>query len=386
MKLLCSQTELHKSLQFVSRAVATRPTIPILNNILLNADAGKGQLSIIGFDLSLGIQANLPASVEESGTVALPSRLFGEIISKLSDETPLSISNLNSNNQIEINSFSGTYQVHSIPADIFPKLPVVENGIPIRLEAESLIRGLRATLFASSNDEAKQILTGVHLQFNGQELECVATDGHRLAVLRLTHGVTDAGVNETGVTPENYAVTLPTRSLKELERLLSGCPSKEDIKLLYNEGQAMFIWSNQTLTSRTLEGIYPSYQNLIPTHFAQSITLDRKALIVALERVAVLAGKSNNIVKFICDSESNKLYISTDAQDIGSASESITVDFNGAPLQIAFNVQYLLDGLKVIADEIIQILCNASDTPAILTSQAEVRNFTYLIMPVQIRD
>ncbi|HRD41794.1 MAG TPA: DNA polymerase III subunit beta [Prochlorococcaceae cyanobacterium AMR_MDS_5431] len=386
MKLLCSQTELHKSLQFVSRAVATRPTIPILNNILLNADAGKGQLSIIGFDLSLGIQANLPASVEESGTIALPSRLFGEIISKLSDKTPLSICDLNSNNQIEINSFSGTYQVRSIPADIFPKLPVVEDGTPIRLEAESLIRGLRSTLFASSNDEAKQILTGVHLRFNGQELECVATDGHRLAVLRLTHGIMDLVSNERGVKTENYAVTLPTRSLKELERLLSVCPSKEDIKLLYNEGQAMFVWSNQTLTSRTLEGIYPSYQNLIPTHFVQSITLDRKALMVALERVAVFAGKNNNIVKFICDSASNKLYISTNVQDIGSASESITVDFNGAPLQIAFNVQYLLDGLKVITDEIIQILCNASDTPAILTSQAEVRNFTYLIMPVQIRD
>nr|AUG32392.1 DNA polymerase III subunit beta [Paulinella longichromatophora] len=386
MKFLCSQAELNKSLQLVSRAVVARSTNTMLSSILLNADSVTGQLSITSFNLSLGIKTSLSASIEASGSVTLPYRLFGEIISRLSNETPISICCLKDTDQIEITSYSGTYQVRSMPADDFPKLPSVDNGTSIRLEAEALIRGLRGTLFASSNDEAKQVLTGVHLRFNGQELECAATDGHRLAILRFTNAILNNFSDKNELRPEDFAVTLPTRSLKELEKVLSSYSSKEDINLFYDHGQAVFLWPDQVLTCRTLDGIYPSYQNLIPETFSQSIVLDRRMLITALERVAVLAGQQNNIVTLACESSSNQLHISADAPDVGSASETMTVSVNGGPIQIAFNVRYLLDGVKAISDEMIEISCNASDTPAILTSQAELYSFTYLIMPVQIRD
>eukprot|EP00457_Paulinella_chromatophora_P004652 gb/GEZN01004664.1/.p1 GENE.gb/GEZN01004664.1/~~gb/GEZN01004664.1/.p1 ORF type:complete len:302 (-),score=-2.63 gb/GEZN01004664.1/:687-1592(-) len=296
--------------------------------------------------------------------------------------------------RIELTSISGTYQMRSMPAADFPDLPLIVSGIPVRLEAEALIRGLRGTIFATSNDEAKQVLTGVHLCFTNHELECAATDGHRLAVLRLANAVTEdllikaEEIKETeeedGI--EDFAVTLPARSLKELERLLSGHPTKEAVSLFYNRGQAVFLWANQILTSRTLDGIYPAYKGLIPDHFTRSIALERKALISALERVAVLAGQHNNVVRLEGDPMTRQLCISADAQEIGSGSEEMLAIITGGCIEIAFNVRYMLDGLKAMTDERIEILCNSSNTPAILTPQGDMHSFMYLIMPIQVRD
>ena len=155
MKLVCSQAELSASLQLVSRAVAARPTHPVLANVLLTADAGTGRLSLTGFDLNLGIQTSLPAAVETSGAITLPSRLFGEIVSRLSADSPITLECPEGQEQVELTSFSGSYQMRGLSAEDFPDLPLVQTGAPIRLEAEALIKGLRATLFASSPDEAK---------------------------------------------------------------------------------------------------------------------------------------------------------------------------------------------------------------------------------------
>ena len=237
MKLVCSQAELSASLQLVSRAVASRPTHPVLANVLLTADAGTGRLSLTGFDLSLGIQTSLPASVESSGTITLPSRLFGEIVSRLSSDSPISLSCEEGQEQVELTSRSGSYQMRGLSAADFPDLPLVQTGTPLRLQPDALVKGLRATLFASSGDEAKQLLTGVHLGLADQDLECAATDGHRLSVLRLEKAFSGA---EDGSEP--FAVTVPARSLRELERLLSACSSNDPVSLYCDRGQVVFLW------------------------------------------------------------------------------------------------------------------------------------------------
>ena len=157
MKLVCSQSELSSSLQLVSRAVASRPTHPVLANVLLTADAGTGRLSLTGFDLSLGIQTSFSASVETSGAITLPSKLFGEIVSRLSSDNPITLHCEEGTEQVELTSVSGSYQMRGMPAEDFPDLPLVQSGTPIRLEAEALVKGLRATLFASSSDESKHL-------------------------------------------------------------------------------------------------------------------------------------------------------------------------------------------------------------------------------------
>ena len=387
MKLVCSQAELNTALQLVSRAVASRPTHPVLANVLLTADAGTDRLSLTGFDLSLGIQTALTASVESSGAITLPARLLGEIVSRLSSDSPITFATDEAGEQVELKSLSGSYQMRGMSADDFPELPLVESGKAVKVNARALLTALRGTLFASSSDEAKQLLTGVHLHFDGKAMEAAATDGHRLAVLSLA----DALAVETTVSSEmddegeNFSVTLPSRSLREVERLIAGWRGDDQVSLFCDKGQVVFLAADQVVTSRTLDGTYPNYRQLIPDGFARSFDVDRRAFISALERIAVLADQHNNVVKVSGDSTSELLQISADAQDVGSGSESLSAEFIGDAVQIAFNVRYVLDGLKVMDSDRIVLRCNAPTTPAIISPKDDDIGFTYLVMPVQIR-
>ena len=387
MKLVCSQAELNTALQLVSRAVASRPTHPVLANVLLTADAGTDRLSLTGFDLSLGIQTALTASVESSGAITLPARLLGEIVSRLSSDSPITLATDEAGEQVELKSLSGSYQMRGMSADDFPELPLVESGKAVKVNARALLTALRGTLFASSSDEAKQLLTGVHLHFDGKAMEAAATDGHRLAVLSLA----DALAVETTVSSEmddegeNFSVTLPSRSLREVERLIAGWRGDDQVSLFCDKGQVVFLAADQVVTSRTLDGTYPNYRQLIPDGFARSFDVDRRAFIAALERIAVLADQHNNVVKVSGDNTSELLEISADAQDVGSGSESLSAEFTGDTVQIAFNVRYVLDGLKVMDSDRIVLRCNAPTTPAIISPKDDDIGFTYLVMPVQIR-
>ena len=384
MKVVCSQSELNCALQLVSRAVATRPTHPVLANVLLTADAGSNRLSLTGFDLSLGIQTSLAASVETSGAITLPARLLGEIVSRLSSDSPVTLAVDDSGEQVQLTSLSGSYQMRGMGADDYPDLPMVESGMTLKLQPERLVQALKGTLFASSADEAKQLLTGVHLKFNQRALEAAATDGHRLAVLNVEDALQDAAVTDA-VDDEGFAVTLPSRSLREVERLMASWRSDEPVSLFCDRGQVVFLAADQMVTSRTLEGTYPNYGQLIPDGFTRTFGMDRRALIAALERIAVLADQHNNVVKFSSQPEDGVVQISADAQDVGSGSESLPANLEGDAMQIAFNVRYLLDGLKAMGSDRIVLHCNAPTTPAVLRSDDASEAFTYLVMPVQIR-
>ena len=383
MKVVCSQSELNAALQLVSRAVATRPTHPVLANVLLTADAGTDRLSLTGFDLNLGIQTSLAANVQTSGAITLPARLLGEIVSRLASDSPVTLASDDGGEQVQLTSLSGSYQMRGMSADDFPELPMVESGMTLKLEAAGLVQALKGTLFASSSDEAKQLLTGVHLRFNDRSLEAAATDGHRLAVLQVDDALQVAA--EGADDESTFAVTLPARSLREVERLMNGWRSEDPVSLFCDRGQVVFLAADQMVTSRTLEGTYPNYRQLIPDGFSRSLAMDRRGLIAALERIAVLADQHNNVVKFSTQPDQGVVQLSADAQDVGSGSESLAAELTGDAIQIAFNVRYLLDGLKATAGDRVILNCNAPTTPAVLQPQGETEGFTYLVMPVQIR-
>ena len=364
MKTTCSQTELAAALSLVGRAVASRPSHPILANVLLTADAATGRLSVTGYDLSLGIQTTIPAAVETSGATTVPARLFGEIISRLPADGPITLSA--AAERMEISTLSGSYTVQQMPAEDFPDLPLGQTGTPITLQAADLSRGLRATLFAASTDESKQLLTGVHLEL-ASSTEFAATDGHRLAVL------TSKSDAATGA-----SITVPGRALRELERMLTG----STVDMYVDRGQIVFISGDQVLTSRSLDGTYPAYRSLIPPSFSRSVTTSRKGLAAALERVAVVADQHNNVVKLTVDPDRGEVVISADAQDVGSGSETVSAEIKGDAIVIAFNARYLIDGLKAIAAEQVTLSCNAPTTPAVLSGD---EGYTYLVMPVQVK-
>ena len=373
MKLTCSQADLNHALSLAGRAISNRPTHPILATVLLTADAATGRLTITGYDLALGIQTSLPASVETSGTTALPARLLGDVIARLPSASPVTLEL--KGRRATITSLSGSYQLVAADPEDYPDLPGPE-GQALSLDADALARSIRATAFCASINETKPILTGVHLQLDNAGLECAATDGHRLAVLTVAGGDAEA--------VDRFNITIPARSIRELERLITNQPGAA-LTLHHHRGQLVATCGDQLLISRTLDDTYPNYRQLIPPAFKRSLSFDRRAFAQSLERAAVLADQHNNVVKLRSDPDAGSVTILADAQDVGCGSESLPTVAEGEPIEIAFNVRYLLDGLKAMTSDRVLLRCNCPTTPAVLSPVGDQEGFTYLVMPIQIR-
>ncbi len=386
MEIVCQQSDLNIAIQLVNKAVSSRPTHPILSNILFTADEVTNKISLTGFDLNLGIQTSFDASVDKSGAITIPSKILSEIVSKLPSESPVTLKVEEHTENILLKSDRGSFNLKGIASDDYPKLPFVESGTSLDINPAGFLQALKLTMFSSSNDESKQLLTGVNFKFKDQSLESAATDGHRLAVVLTSEEENFSKlemINNLNTGDDYLSVTIPTRSLREIERLVSTKLKEDSIKLFYDKGQVVFISSNQIITTRTLEGNYPNYGQLIPDNFSKVFKFERNLIINSLERIAVLADQQSSVVK-ININDDNFASISADAQDIGNAKELLPVSFNCDHIEIAFNVRYLLEGLRVISSENILLKCNLPTTPAVLVPDDD-SSFTYLVMPVQIR-
>ncbi|ARV60355.1 DNA polymerase III subunit beta [Nostocales cyanobacterium HT-58-2] len=387
MKLVCTQSDLSTNLSLTSRAVPSRPTHPVLANVLLQADAETNQVSLTAFDLSLGIRTSFIAEVLEGGVIAIPAKLLNDITTRLpegeitlEDESPTDDTLGGEGSIVTLTPKSGRYQVRAMGAEEFPELPVIENAQALNIAASALIEGLRGSLFATSSDETKQVLTGVHLTVQQDTLEFAATDGHRLAVVLTTNESPDTD------SQTQLEVTVPARALRELERMLAHTHSQDEpVALYFDQGQVVFEWQNQRLTSRTLEGQYPAYRQLIPRQFQRELILDRRQFLSALERIAVFADQKNNVVKVSMNSEAQEITISCEAQDVGNGRELMPAQILGEDIDIAFNIKYLMEGLKALPSTEIQMQLNGNLTPVIFTPLGALK-MTYLAMPVQLRN
>jgi DNA polymerase III subunit beta len=388
MKFVCTQHDLNINLALVSRAVATRPTHPVLANIKIVATSDPGRIQLTGFDLSLGIQTNFVAQVEDEGILTLPAKLLTDIVAKL-PSGEITIDDEAGENLVAITSASGRYQVRGMSAEEFPELPSIEQGETNQLSAAAFIDGLKGSLIACSQDESKQVLTGVYLKVEPERLEFAATDGHRLGIVEVypNDSETTATEQEESVdktSTGSFEVTVPAKALRELEKMLGSGQEGDRLALQLEQGQVVFGWGDRKLTTRTLEGKYPDYRLLIPKQFQRQITLDRKQLLSSLERIAVLADQTN-LVKFSIDTASQSIDLSVESQDRGSGRESLSAQISGADLDIAFNIKYLMDGLKTLPTQEISINLNGPLEPVILTPLGGVK-MTYLVMPVQLRN
>ncbi len=383
MNLVCAQNDLSAKLSLLSRVVPSNPAHPVLANVLLNAETGR--LSLTVFDLSLGIQVWIPAQVEVTGSITLPARLLNDIVSRLPNSTiEINLEGL----AVTLVCASGHYQMQGIAAAEFPSLPEIENVEPLVLPVAALLEGLQGSLFAASADETKQVLTGLHLKTHLDHLEFAATDGHRLAVTTSSYAVDLAGID----------VTIPAKALRELERMLgrsTSDPEEPTLALQFDPGQVLVELATDQgpdrLSCRLIEGQYPNYRQLIPQQFVWQVTVERQLLLGALERIAVLAAQKNNIVKIKVDPDPQHIALSAEAPQFGSGEESLPAQISNSaddalkPLEIAFNVKYLMEGLKAMVSSEVQLQFNTEVTPAVL-SPLSGRKMTSLIMPIQVRN
>ena len=384
MKFFCTQHDLNINLALVSRAVSTRPTHPVLANIKIEATSNPDLIQLTGFDLSLGIQTSFIAQVDDEGILTLPAKLLNDIVAKL-PPGDITLDDEAGENLVTITSASGRYQVRGMSAEEFPELPSIEQGETNQLSAAAFIDGLKGSLVACSQDESKQVLTGVYLKVEPERLEFAATDGHRLGIVEVYPSDSAATEGEQTLSEHkgSFEVTVPAKALRELEKMLGSGQEGDKLALQLEQGQVVFGWGERKLTTRTLEGKYPDYHLLIPKQFQRQITLDRKQLLSALERIAVLSDQTN-LVKFSIDGTKQSIDLSVESQDRGSGRESMLAQISGESLDIAFNIKYLMDGLKTLPTQEITISLNGPLEPVILTPLGGVK-MTYLVMPVQLR-
>jgi len=379
MKFICTQKDLSTHLSFVSRAVPSRPTHPVLANIFIHADLSAHRVTLVGFDLSLGIKTSFSAQVLQEGRITVPAKLLTDIVVRLPDgDLTLELVE----DTISLTSIYGQYEVRGMSADEFPELPVIQQGEVMQLPIEGLLSGLQGSLYAASTDETKQILTGVHLVTESDALEFAATDGHRLSVVAPM--LTDGESVTTDHPRHSLDVTIPAKTLRELERMLASQQEVSTVDVWSEPGQVIFEWGDQRLTSRLLEGSFPNYRQLLPRQFSRQMTAERRLFTAALERIAVIADRKNNIVKLTLDPVNQVVVLQVDAQEVGSGRESLPAQISGEPLDVAFNVKYLLDGLKSFSTTEVQLQLNTATSPVILHPLGGTK-MTYLVMPVQIR-
>jgi DNA polymerase III subunit beta len=376
MKVICAQADLAAKLALLSRAVPSNPTHPVLANVLLVAESDRLGLAV--FDLSLGMQIWIPAEVEETGRITLPARFLNDIVSRLPNA---SVEIVVEDTSVTLSCGAGNYQMQGLDAEEFPELPKLDESEPLKVPASLLLEGLQGSLFAASNDESKQVLTGLHLSTKTDSLEFAATDGHRLAI---ANAWSETLANDAASSVE---VTVPAKALRELERMLGR--TETELSMQFDKTQAVFEFETEQgsarLTSRLLEGQYPAYQQLIPRKFARQATIERQLLLSGLERIGVLAAQKNNVVKLFLDSKQQQLHLSAEAPQLGSGQESLPAQISGDDLEIAFNVKYMIDGLKSMSGSEVQLQVDSATSPAVLSPLAGTK-LTYLIMPIQIRN
>ena len=348
MKLITTQADLSHALRTIAPAIGTGNSHPILSCCLIAADGAT--MTLTGFNLDLGITVSVPAAVDTAGTVALPYRLLAGLVSRMDDGEPVTLSDG------AVSASSGSYGLAVCDAADYPAMPVVEApGAELDLTA-----GVRACLMATSSDASKAVLQGIHLAGGYME----ATDGHRLVRLAVD-------------LPDGINLTLPASTMKLLQDRTVGIAAAN--------GQAVIdAGDGITIYSRILDGTYPDVAKLIPATFEHVITLDRHRFARCLERVALIAEAHNSVVKLLIG-DKGTMVISAEA-DANSGTEAMKYDGKAGKLALAFNVHYLLDGLKAFRSaETVTLSANGPTTPVVLTP-SNASDQTYLIMPVQIRN
>lgn len=371
MKFTATTKELGANLLLAVKAVSSRPTHSILGNILVEACSNSNTVILTGFDLAFAITTRFTAEVSKSGSTTVPARLLADIVAKLSDdEVSLELAD----NQVKLNCGRGKFTVSALPREEYPDIPDVESKCKVDIPADVLLKALRATQFAASTDETKQVLCGVNVKVSNNRMVVAATDGHRLSVIE----VGDSSVMEM------EPVTLPSRLVAELVSALARCSADDIVEIHVQEDRVEFRVAKVTLISRLLVGTYPAYWQLIPKQFTRSVHLNRTELVSALARITVLADQRHHIVKFVFNEDN--LEISAETEQLGSGMEIIPIELLGNPITIAFNHKYLVDALKSMSGVKVKVEFNTELAPVIFTPLGyDGGSLTYLCMPVQLR-
>lgn len=364
MKFRCERDTLAEAIGTAQRAVAVRSgALPVLSGV--HVTAADHAVEIVGSDLDLTIRVTIPAQVDEAGHAVVPAKLFDGLTTRLKAGA---VTFEVEGDDARIVAGPARAGVRLLPADEFPRVGDPE-GTAVTVEAEPLSAALRQVIPAASRDDARPILTGVLVTSTATGMRLVATDSYRLAVREL-EGI--------GMLSEGQQVLVGARGLNEVQRVFSS----GQIQVTLGEREVKFANESRSVTTRLIEGDFPNYGQLIPDGYPNRLTVAREALQEAVRLMQIVGeGREGTPVRLAMSSAG--LELSATAQERADAVEAIDAKFEGTDLTVAFNPQFLLDGLNAIEGD--EAVLESMDPlkPATLRG-AEHQEFMYLLMPVRI--
>ena len=366
MKFSCQQQALSQAINMVSKAVSGKTTLPILSGIFFEAKDGK--LRLIGNDLSLSIETYIDAEVTESGNTVIPARLFSELIKKLPDSDITF--DVNESNVAKITCMSSDYKIVGLPGNEYPELPDLEDDRSISIDKALFCNMIRQTSFAISQDESRPILTGALLEMNDGKLSMVAIDGFRMAIK-----------NATIKSDINSKAVVPGRTLNEINKLFSSTDTKGDLKISFDDKQALFSSQHLRVYSRLLAGEFINYNQILPSEYKSLVKVNSDSFLNAIDRSFLMARENKNVAIKI-DVKDDYLTISSNSE-MGSSVEKIHIKLEGHDLEIGFNPKYLIDALKIIDSEEVFLEFNNNVSPCII-KPTDNEHYTYLVLPCRI--
>lgn len=387
MKMRCVKDDLLKGIQVVQKGVSTKSTLPVLSSILFQAE---NDLKLHTTDLETFVSCSVEGKIIKKGSVGVPARLIGDIVRSLPDAA-IDISYDTEKREINLVCENSFFDIKTLPAEDFPKIVTLEKKAPAStnvgeymVENSLFLNIIKQVIRAASRDETRPILTGVLLTVNRDKVKMVATDSYRLAVregkLEKEEKKQDKKEKEeTKEEEEKIRVVVPTKALEDVMKISSILENSE-VKIGLLRNHIVFDLGKAQLISRLIEGQYPNYQQLLPENYQVELPIKREELVGAVKRISLLA-QNNSPVRL--NLGKNNLSISAATQEVGEAKEDLKISYEGEEIKVAFNGQYLLDGLTAANQEEILIKLLGPLKPGLIKPVGN-DEFLYLIMPVRL--
>lgn len=366
MQLICNKIDLLNGVNTVLKAVSSRTTLPILQCILLQAT--NDELKLISNDLELGIESQVKASIKEKGSIALEARIFSEIVKRLPDSEV--IITVDENHLTTIECEKSKFNISGHPGSEFIQLPQIEKNNSFTVSQGIFKEMIRQTIFSIAIEEIRPIFTGELLEVKDDKFNIVSVDGYRVSIRETVLE------NQT----KDFKVVVPGKTLNEINKILSSFED-ELMTIYYTDKHILFELEDSIVVSRLLEGDFPKYDQIFSKDYEIIATIDRKNLIQSLERAALITreNKKNPIKIEIKD----QTMLITSNTEIGNVREELDIKKEGKEIEIAFNPKYLIDALKVIDDDLVNLQFTNSLNPCIIR-KIDGDDYKYLILPIRL--
>lgn len=376
MKLSCLQENLANGLSIVGRAVATRSTLPITQNVLLTTE--QSMLKLSATNLEVAITTWIGAQVEEEGSITIPARLFSEFVNTLPSER-IDIESTEQPIGVNIKCMREESNISGAVAEDFPPIPTVEDGVVCKIQPEMLKDAITHVAFAAATEDSRPVLTGVKTEISGDEFKFAAADGFRLAVYsgKLAESL-----------GQDIDFLIPSRTLSEINRLLGSQQREVEFTVTPSSNQALFRIENVEVVANLIQGSFPNYAQLIPQNHTTRVVVKLTEFASATRTASIFARDGNGIIRLQMsggeEESAGQMLVSARSEEVGNNQGEIGADVEGEDAKIAFNSKYLTDVLDVIGGSEIALELSSPSSPGVL-KPVEGEDYVHVVMPMFVQ-